>query len=206
MLSTLIIGNRKTDPLLEIVDDSLAVSRYTLLDDMTFKEKCKHPDDFETDRRPLRFLELHGLLHHSSKQRYRITNGYRHAKSLLEQELFDTIFVYKLFDINQGEFDKKSFKEIEKELSSRPNASNIITNAQGLVVILANDKIASSLDVYRQEMLEEMKSKRQNNLIVSYARGFEDVIALNEDIAKDPARYIDRGTLVLYGREGFLNK
>ncbi|MFH1668571.1 MAG: hypothetical protein ABIA62_01455 [Candidatus Woesearchaeota archaeon] len=217
ILSTLIIGNRQTDALLDIPNDYVAMERFQLLDEHTFEEKCQNPDSFLTDQRTLRFLEMRGLLQHSSPHKYRVINGYRVALSLIASEKqvsnhgFDTVFVYRLVDANGKDYSSMSHHEADTELSSRMNARRIVESADGLVVLIAKQEkdvdLDSPVDVYQHKVVQEIKRMEMSNVIISYARSFVDVIALNNDIGKNPAVYRRaRKTRVLNSVEDYLNK
>ncbi len=224
-LSTLIIGNRKTDPLLDIVDDHIAMARFETLDSKTFEDKCENPGSFLTDLRTLQFLEMRGLVHHSSPHHYKITNGYRHALKLIEiqkeetHKPFDTTFIYRLVDANSTDYVGMTYSQIDDDLSTKLNAKKIVAESKGIVVLLTKKEEEldtkkeeelesnSPIELYKYKIVQELKKSRRSKLIISYAMQFEDVIALNNDIGKNPAEYKQqRKPLEIFSREDFLNK
>lgn len=225
VLSTLIIGNRQTDALLKHDSDLMAMERFPKVDKRTFEDKLEHGDaNFKTDLRTIEFLEMHGLIRHSSPHDYEIAAGYFTAKRLLEERVkegkpFDTMLVYRLVDANGADYSDMDYETARQVLMEKRDARDIIKQANGSLVVLLmrhekrkeedakRGEEESHVVTYQRELIREIISENHARVIVSYALDFRDAIKLNNDIGKRPSTYCRaRGTRVLNSVEDYLNK
>ncbi len=203
-LHTLILGNRKTDRILSITEPQEALK---IFQDVTSENK----DPFEKEKRALRFLEMHDLIRQSPHQ-YRIVNDYMTARWLMNNEKFDTTFVYRLININLSELKGKNNDDISQILKKSDTAVDILLNSEGLTTIFAKNKDEIEpempLDVYQHFMIEDIRKQNIPGLIISYLRDFQELVMLNDDIGKEPEKYIratKSGTLEIHTIEQYLN-
>ena len=187
-------------------------------------------NDYSVLNKGLTFQQVHLLLHptdtEKEKQRkkypdkifptYRVVNGYKTAKALMDTQInhtersFDTTFIYKVVDLENGDVENNPVQDISRLVEKeKQTARDIIHNAGGIVVILAKEyeECRKSLEFFTFELVEELKGMRRPGLVVSYLRHILDVIELNEDIARDPALYMQRNwPLIIREKKDYLNR